>query len=355
VKHISSDAGSPLPTGPLQRYPYFTVDIHGHAGSPDVEKLVFGRPERNAEMVTMAASSGPASMAFNANDMLPKAMERMASLETRLRDLEWMGIDHQLLSPSPAQFCYWADPALAADIVAAANASIQQLVEAKPSRFSGLGLVSLQHPVLAARQLEEAVSRLGFAGVEISASVGQRELSDPTFEPFWEAANALGAIVFIHPLGSSLGTRLNRFYLSNTIGQPVETTIALLHIISSGVLDRYPDIRFLGAHGGGYLPHYVGRADHAWRVRPEARGCLQMPSAYLKKIWFDTVVFKPENLILLVEMAGADKVLLGTDYPFDMGDYDPHALIGNCTKLDENLRAAILGGNAKAFLKLKSE
>lgn len=352
-RETSSKDFSPLPRGPQARSAHFAIDCHGHAGAPDIEKLVAGRPERAAEMAAMAAASGAQSMAFNASDMLPKALARMASLETRLRDLDWMGIDHQVVSPSPNQYCYWADEVLAGEIVAAANEAIGKLVDAGGGRLSGLGLVSLQHPETAASQLEEAVHKHGFAGVEISASVGPRELSDPSFEPFWAAADALGAVIFIHPLGSSLGARLDRFYLSNTIGQPVETAIALLHLISSGVLDRYPNIRFLGAHGGGYLPFYIGRADHAWKVRPEARGCRETPSAYLKRIWFDTVLFEPENLSMLVRLAGADKVLMGTDYPFDMGEYRPHDFIAKNTGLDAEAVAAIMGGNAARLFGLQ--
>ena len=341
---------SPLPREQQSRTPHFTVDVHGHAGSPDIDRLVAGKPERAAEMATMARASGAASMAFNASDMLPRAMARMASLETRLKDLDWMGIDHQVVSPSPSQYCYWAEEGLAREIVTAGNEAIHSVVGAAGGRLSGLGLVSLQHPELAARQLGDVITRLGFRGVEISASVGSRELSDPSFEPFGEAADARSAVIFIHPLGSSLGARLDRFYLSNTIGQPIETTIALLSLISSGVLDRYPRIRFLAAHGGGYLPHYVGRADHAWQVRPEARECKEPPSAYLPRLWFDTLVFRPENLALLVKLAGEDKVLMGTDYPFDMGDFAPHDFIADKAGLGNATVSAILGGNAAALL-----
>lgn len=342
-------AGSPLPTGPQPRAAIRTIDIHGHAGSPAIEKLTDGRPERDAEVAAMARASGAESHRFNMADMLPKAMERMASLEVRLRDLDWMGIDMQVVSPAPNQYCYWAEEGLAAEIVAAGNEAIAGLVARAPERLAGLGLVSLQHPELAARQVEDVLGRHGLKGVEISASVGQRELSDPRFEPFWEAANARELLVFIHPLGSSLGERLDQYYLSNTVGQPVETAIALSHLIFSGVLDRYPDIRFLAAHGGGYLPSYIGRSDHAWRVRPEVRGCKEPPSSYLKRIWLDTVVFDPRMLAGLVETVGVDRVLFGTDYPYDMGAYEPHAFI-EAAVADAGGRAAILGGNAAALL-----
>ena len=299
----------------------------------------------------MARASGQASHSFNMADMLPRASERMASLETRLRDLDWMGIDLQLASPAPNQYCYWAEQGLATEIVAAGNEAIAALVANAPNRLAGLGLVALQHPALAARQIDEVLDSHGLKGVEVSASVGQRELSDPSLEPFWEAANARKLLVFIHPLGSSLGERLDRHYLSNTVGQPTETTIALSHLIFSGVLDRYPDIRFLAAHGGGYLPSHIGRSDHAWLVRPEARGCRELPSSYLKRIWVDTVVFDPQVLGHVIDAVGGQRVVLGTDYPYDMGAYQPHAFV-EAAVADERLRAAILGENAASLLGL---
>lgn len=346
-------AWSPLPEAARPRGSDFTIDFHGHQGSPDIERLLAAHPARVAELAAMAAASGEETMAFNRDDMLPKVLARMADIDLRLQDLDRMGIDLQVISPSPAQYCYWAEQSLATEIVAAANATIAATVAGAPSRLKGLGLVALQHPELAAAQLEAAIAQLGLHGAEISASIGGMELSDPRLEPFWQAAGRLRAIIFIHPLGSSLGSRLARNYLSNTIGQPAETTIALSHLIFSGVLDRHPDIRFLAAHGGGYLPFYFGRADHAYRVRPEARSCLEPPSAYLRRIFFDTVVFDPALVAHLVETAGIDRILMGTDYPFDMGAYDPHALLEAVPGLNAAGRTAILGGNAARLLNLK--
>ncbi|MDH7794263.1 MULTISPECIES: amidohydrolase family protein [unclassified Beijerinckia] len=343
-------ARSPLPTGPQARAANTRIiDIHGHTFAPEVEKLIADRPERAAEMAAMAVASGPDSHQHNLTDMLPKAAERMASLEKRLRDMDWMGIDLQLVSPSPTQYGYWADAVLADEIVAATNAAVAALVARSPDRLAGLGTVSLQHPERAAAQLSVLGDRHGLKGIQISASVGERELSDPSFEPFWQAANARKLLVFIHPMGSSLGARLDRHYLSNTVGQPIETTIALSHLIFSGVLDRYPDIRFLGAHGGGYLPAYIGRSDHVWKVRPEARRCRERPSAYLRRIWVDTVVFDGDELTRLIDVMGADRVLFGTDYPYDMGSYTPGALLKQAG-LDDTARRAVLADNAMALL-----
>jgi aminocarboxymuconate-semialdehyde decarboxylase len=190
----------------------------------------------------------------------------------------------------------------------------------------------------------------GLAGVEISSFAGDVELSDPRLEPFWARAAELRAIVFLHPFGCSLDERLDRFYLSNTVGQPVENAVALSHLIFSGVLDRHPDLRIVVAHGGGYLPTAIARSDKAWAVRPEAHGCVHPPSSYLSKMWFDTVVHDPRALRALVEVAGGTQVVLGSDFPFDMGVDDPVGLVREAA-LPEETTALILSGNADGLLR----
>ena len=178
----------------------------------------------------------------------------------------------------------------------------------------------------------------------------QRDFDDPLFDPFWEKAEQLGCLLFLHPFGTSLGERLNRHYLSNVIGQPLETTIALSHLIFGGVLDRFPRLRICAAHGGGYLPFYSGRADHAYRVRPEARRPARPPSEYLRQIWFDSVVYAPLALRHLMDQVGASQIVMGTDYPFDMGSYRLHELIGAMPGLSPSEQAGILGLNAAGLL-----
>ncbi len=190
----------------------------------------------------------------------------------------------------------------------------------------------------------------GLKGFEISTAVGPLELSDGSLDLVWQTAEETGAVVFIHPLGTSLGKRLNRDYLSNTIGQPAETTIALSHMIFAGVFDRYPNLKVLAAHGGGYLPHYIGRSDHAWSVRPEIASFANLPSSYLRKIWFDTVLFDDKYLGYLIENIGADRVAFGTDYAFDMGDYDVDRLAKSIG--DDDTRGAVMGGTAASLLNL---
>lgn len=331
----------------------FTVDLHAHVLTPAVEGLVADRPQKRAEPELMRRTQGEASVAHNLAHMLPPALRRMTSLDERLADMDAMGVDVQVLSPSPTQYYYWADPDLAQDVVRLQNEHIAATCARHPERLAGLGTVALQHPRLAAEQLAHAMRELGLKGVEISASVNGLELADPSLEPFWARASELGALVFIHPLGTSLGERVNRHYLANTIGQPLETTIALSELIFGGVLDRHAGVKLVAAHGGGYLPASFGRSQHAHRVRPEAQGMQHAPRDYLRRIWFDTLVYEPEILRHLIDVVGASQLVVGTDYPFDMGHYDPRGLLESVPGLSPADVDAILGHNAAALLGLR--
>jgi aminocarboxymuconate-semialdehyde decarboxylase len=262
-----------------------------------------------------------------------------------------MGVDVQVISPSPSQYYYWADPELATQLVKTQNEHIAETCARHPERLVGLGAVALQHPKLAAEQLRDAMKRLGLKGVEISTAVNDLELGAAELAPFWSAAEELGAVVFIHPFGTTLGKRLNSAYLSNIIGQPLETTIALSHLIFGGVLDRHPGLKIVAAHGGGYLPSYCGRSNHGHDVRPEARArASQRPVEYLRRIWFDTLVYEPQALRHLIDVVGVSQLVVGTDYPFDMGHEDPRGLVNATAGLNDTERAAILGGNALSLL-----
>lgn len=178
------------------------------------------------------------------------------------------------------------------------------------------------------------------------------EISDPALDPVWAGLARLGAALVIHPLGFSHGQRLGPFFMVNTVGQPLEEIIAINHLIFGGILDRHPDLRVLVVHGGGYFPGYAGRMDHAWAARPELRRLTpEPPSAYLRRMWYDTCVFDTGTLARLVDAVGADRVMLGSDWPFDMGDADPVGLVRQ-TVTDEATRGQILSGTARAFFGL---
>lgn len=347
--HRCGPAAPPVAVGTrVERLPGPAIDLHCHVLLPELEAMLASHPGHQAEARAGADALGAPSASVN-QARIAQLLPRLTSVSSRIADMDAMGVDIQVISTSPTQYHYWADEDLAEDIVRRVNANILAVCATHPDRLLGLATLSLQHPKRAAAQLEQAIRRDGFRGVEISTLAAGRDIADRYFDPFWQKADELGALVFIHPWGTTLGSRLAEHYLMNTIGQPFETTVCLSKLIFGGTLDRHPGVKILAAHGGGYLPGYVGRSDHAHAARPDARGCACRPSDYLRRIWVDSVVNDAAQLRRLVEVIGADRIVLGTDYPFDMGDYDPAQLLAG---LDPDARQRILGGNAAQLLGL---
>ena len=274
---------------------------------------------------------------------------KLTDTDQRLQDMDAIGVDVQAISPSPIQYYYWAEPDLSEKLVALQNDAIAALCGLHPARFVGMGTVSLQQPERAAEQLKELILERGFKGVQISTLVNGLDVADPIFEPFWSMADELSAVVFVHPWGSTLGSRLADQYLFNVIGQPFETTVCLSKLILNGHFDRLPELKVLAAHGGGYLPLYIGRTDRAYAIRPETNGCSCLPSAYLQRIWYDSIVYDPASLKMLIDRVGREQVVFGTDYPYDMGHYDGASLL---TGIDEEAQRMILGANAEVLFGL---
>ncbi|MFF9798703.1 amidohydrolase family protein [Streptomyces rochei] len=326
-----------------------TVDVHAHVLLPDVESLVAGLPGHAEAKEVDARRNGPAALAVN-GPMVRARVPRMTDVALRLASMDAQGVDVQLVSPSPSHYHYWADEATAEKVYRLANEATAAHCAQAPDRLRGLGLVPLQHPGHMVRALDHALEQ-GLDGVEISSHAPGRELSDPAYEPFWSRAAERRAILFLHPFGCTLDERLDRWYLSNTVGQPTENAVALSHLIFSGVLDRHPGLKIVAAHGGGYLPTHIGRSDHAWSARSDAgAGCAHLPSSYLRRLYFDSLVHDPHVLRELVRVAGADRVLLGSDFPFDMGTEDPVAALRAARLPDADFHA-VRGGNAAALLR----
>ena len=324
------------------------VVVHTHLGVPAAEALVAGTAGMAAELAAEQAGHSPASLELN-REQLNRLLPVIGDRDARLAAMAAMGVDVQVVGPMPMHHS-WADRTLAAEYSRAVNEGIAAFCAVMPDRFTGLASVPLQHPDLAVDELAHAV-KLGLRGVSLSTTVAGRELADPAHEDFWAAVQRSDVAVLIHPWGCSLGSRLATSYLGNIVGQPVETTVALSHIIFSGLLDRYPRLRLCACHGGGYLPTYAGRSDHAWQVRPDARTCQDPPSSYLRRMWFDSLVYTPTALEHLVAVAGADRVVLGTDYPWDMGVGDPVQRV-RAAALTEGQRLDILGRTAAGLLRL---
>jgi predicted TIM-barrel fold metal-dependent hydrolase len=324
------------------------VDVHAHVAVPALEPLLADEPGQAEQQRLDAAALGDASVTYN-RAHFGQLIPRLADLDLRLAAMDKAGVDMQAVAPVPQSHA-WAGPALARRIVAVTNEAVASFCALQSSRLLPVGTVALQHPDLAAEQLRHAVTALGMRGVQIStAAAPGMELDDPRLAEFWAAAEDLGAAVLIHPWGCTLGSRLNAYYLFNTVGNPAETALALSRIIFSGLLERHPGLKIWSAHGGGYLPGYIARADHAWSVREDARTTRRPPSELLRQTFTDSLVYTPEQLRHLVAVMGPGQVTLGSDYPFDMGVDDP---VGRLTAagLDDPTVTAIRGGNAARLL-----
>jgi aminocarboxymuconate-semialdehyde decarboxylase len=273
------------------------------------------------------------------------AQGKYLDAETRIEDMDAMGIDTQLVAITPFQYFYWADGDLAPKVASTQNQRIAELVAVHPTRFVGVGTLPLGHADLAVEEARR-VADLGFPAIQIGADVQGADLDDRGFDPVWAAIEELGLVVILHPAGFTDAKRLTDYYLVNVIGMPLATTVAVSRMILGGVFERFPRLEMLLVHGGGYLAFYPARTDHAFRHRPELRGHIdRLPSEYLSNLYFDTAVFEPEMVRQLVDRFGAEHVLLGTDYPFDMGLTDPLGLLFD-TGLPAERQQLIAGGNA---------
>jgi len=326
-----------------------TVDMHAHVAVPRAAEIA--TPHLDLSTVPLGHFSTPDTKAIMAKQDAD-IREGIRPTDVRFRAMDAMGVDMQLISPGPPQLYYTVPIDIAVQATHALNDGIAEYVGKHPDRLVALGAVPMSDGNEAAKELERCMKQLKFKGVEILTNVAGKELSDPAFAPFWKKAEELGALVMIHPNGFTQADRLTRFYFNNVIGNPLDTTIALHYLIFDGVLERHPNLKIFAVHGGGYLGGYSGRIDHAWGARSDSHGNLpKPPTTYLKKIYFDTVVFTPIQLEALVKTFGADHVVLGTDYPFDMADFDPVEHVVS-TGFDASTTAALVGGNAKKLLGL---
>lgn len=325
------------------------VDVHAHLVSPAIEELVTGTAGWKQHAAVNRRRQGEESW----REALAMARDRrdlLTDVEARLRAMDAARVDVQVISIA-SQFHYWAPPGLAKEICLAAHETLTTTCSAAPRRLTGLGMVPLQHPELCAPLLIDALER-GLKGVILGShaetSNGTVELSHPGLREFWAVAEERRATIFLHPLGSPIGERLDRWYLSNIVGQPLEHAVALSHLIFGGVLDRFPQLRLLAAHGGGYLPGYVGRSDHGWRVRSDAHSCERPPSSYLSDMYFDTCVHDQAALRALSDQVGSDRLLMGSDFPYDMGEPDPLGFLRTAQLSDAGI-TQISSSNASAL------
>lgn len=328
-----------------------TVDVHCHLATPATSRhaAIHARPEYEPYDYYMGADS----KAHNA-EMLPAISETLTNPVARIEHMDRMGIDLQGLATFVSEYFYWVPAALAAELARMQNDNIAQAVADTPARFVGMGATVPLQDVDAAIAEATRVRQLGFKGLQIGGTVDGHDLDEPRFRPFWRAVSDLGLAVIIHPSGYPEGRRLGDYFLTNCIGNPLETMVAATRLIFSGLFEELPDLRVVLVHGGGYLPFYASRADHTWEVRPETRRRIpdHPPSHYMRRLYYDTLVFQPLYLRHLVDVVGVDRVMIGTDFPFDMGETDPIGLVGRVEGLTETDRRAITGGNAGRVFRL---
>ncbi|MGH9064492.1 MAG: amidohydrolase family protein [Acidimicrobiales bacterium] len=324
------------------------VDVHAHVLSPE---LVRGPGQEEAWRPSVAYDHGRQVVELR-GQVVDSVVGELSRIDVVLDESRQMGVDHVLVSPWVAVLPDAVDPGLAGEVCSAQNESLARVVRSHPGQVSALGAVTLRDAQAAAGQLEHAMAS-GLAGVEVAPSVDGTFLGDDRFLPFFEAAEALGALVFVHPASHGLGMSVfGEHYLWNSVANPVETAAAAARLVVSGVLERHPGLRILLAHGGGVLPAVTGRLRRAHQVRPEARARLSAgPEESLGRFLHDTVTHDRRLLRLLVELAGADHVLLGSDRPFDMGTDCPVDEVRALGLAPED-EARVLGGNAAALLGL---
>ncbi len=327
------------------------IDFHNHIIVPEISD--FARSRSVSGGVGDQARVGRSSAAFQKRqnrEIRPKATDP----KVRLADMDRTGVDIQVLSINLSHYCYWATPDEGLWVAKMCNERIASMVDAAPDRFVGIATVPLQDVTKAVRELKRSVTALGLRGVVIGSSVGRKELGDRTFNRFWAAAQELDVPVYVHPAGATHPDRLQKHFLWNSLAQPLEEALAMSSLIYEGVLDAFPRLKICIAHGGGYLPYYAGRADKAFVERPESRlHTDRNPSAYMRRFYYDTVVFNTDMLEFLVHKVGAGRIVMGTDYPLNMGEHDPVGFVTRSRRLSSETTERILWRNAARMLKLR--
>ena len=329
------------------------IDVHCHLVPEDCKDLHANGPDGREYGVRFALDANGKEVAFA--DGRPNAAcqaEDLWSVERRLRDMDAAGVDVQAVSAPPFLFLYPLEAGQAAAMHRRLNESFAAVVRAHPDRFIALAAVPLQDTDRAIAELDHAVNRLGMRGVEICSNVNGENLDSLRLFPFFERVEQLGVPIFIHPSNVAAGDRLREYYLSNLLGNPTDTTIAAASLVFGGVLKRLPALNVYLAHGGGATPYICGRWQHGWEVRPEPKRLLdRAPMEYVRRFYFDTITHSSESLAFLVKTFGSDRVMVGTDYPFDMGDSRPLDTV-RVLGLDDEQNKSLQGGNAVRLFKL---
>lgn len=329
-----------------------TIDTHTHVLTEETATLLRKEaPKAPVSIAPIDDASATLDVAGHAYKPFPRGGY---DIDHRLRDMDATGIDVQVLSATPQTYLYDQDPALTAVAAGVQNDQIARLIAAHPTRFMGIATLPMQAPQRAADELTRAMNKLGLRGAMIGSNVVGKNLDDPGLEPLWAAAEELGAFMFIHPVDVAGANRLTSYYLRNLVGNPLDTTIAAACLVFGGVMDRHPKLNICLAHAGGFMPYQAGRWVHGWRVRPEPKKNVpQEPETIIRRFLYDTIAHSDQSLEFLIAQAGAERVLLGSDYPYDMAMLDCAGHV-RALQISDADKAAILGARAEALLSGKA-
>ncbi len=312
-------------------------DVHGHYLPREILPLLEEGPGR----VTLGEVNGVRDSILLNGMPVGTTIGEISSVEFILEEMDRAGIERRVLSPPPFTFRYWAEPEVGVQLCRRLNESLAEVVAAHPDRLVGLCTVPMQDTASAIAELERATGELGLSGVEAGTIVRDGNLSDERLFDFFAAVADAGLPVLIHP-DFVPNPRLRNYYLINLVGMPVETATAMANIVFSGMLERLPGLRLCFSHGGGVAPYLFGRWEKGWQVRPECRADIsRAPSEYVRLSYHDTITHSPLALSFLVRLAGANRVLLGTDHPFDVQDIDPRAMVAAAPGLSDEERNTV--------------
>jgi aminocarboxymuconate-semialdehyde decarboxylase len=324
------------------------IDVHTHFIPP--EFVGEARAGRALDAIRVEQRDGTEWLAHPQGYRYPLSAE-FFDVQAKHREMDRLGIDRAVLSLTPTLFFYWLEASAARDFCQNANESMATFV-ARSDRLDGVAVVPLQDPPAAATELRRAVTELGLRGVEIGTTMEQVPLDDRQFDEFFAAAEALDVPVILHPYYVGVRKQLADFYMTNLTGNPLETCIAASRLILSGFFDRHPSLKVVLVHSGGFMPFQIGRLDHGFRVRAETKAAIDSPpSSYLRRFWYDTITHAGTPLKFLIELVGSDRVVLGTDLPFDMADVRFHRYFEEAG-LSAEVRDAVTRNNAMSLFGL---
>ncbi|MFJ5792033.1 amidohydrolase family protein [Lysinibacillus sp. NPDC093197] len=327
------------------------VDFHTHIIPEDIPNFVekFG----GERWPTLEKTCTCGANIMVAGQVFREVTDQVWSPEKRIQDMDAEGVDIQVLSPIPVTFSYWAEAHAAEEMARIQNDFIANTVKQYPKRFIGIGTVPLQDVEVAIREMDRCIHELGLKGIEIGTNVNGKNLDDPAFTAFFEMAEKWEVPLFIHPWETLGKDRMPRHNFMYTVGMPSETALAAASLINGGVIEKFPKLKVCFAHGGGSFPYILPRLDQGWKVWPHLRLTSKPPSYYAKNFYFDSLNYDPLNLQYLIDRFGADKIVMGSDYPFLLREITPGKIVDETLHLSEEQRRDILGRNALAFLNIE--